>query len=123
MQVLLAIHSHLQLRIFLSFKGGTSLMLFHGLTWFSTDLDFNILDISKTEYLYRELRILLLRLGIIDDEVMKVCACSLQTLMQGLGKVLMDNVSKNFARKDLIAETASGLELFATYMLIAEKND
>ena len=117
MQVLLAIHSHLQLRIFLSFKGGTSL------TWFSTDLDFNILDISKTEYLYRELRILLLRLGIIDDEVMKVCACSLQTLMQGLGKVLMDNVSKNFARKDLIAETASGLKLFAIYMLIAEKND
>ena len=53
----------------------------------------------------------------------KVRGYSSRTLMQGLGEVLMDNASKNFARKDLIAETASGLELLATYPLIAEKND
>ena len=224
MQVLLAIYRHPQLSRFLAFKGGTSLMLFHGLTRFSTDLDFNLLDNSKTEYVYRELRTLLLRFGTIDDEAMKyygpilvlnygkgermlkvevsnreypnhyeirsllgtdirvmtlpdmfahkLCALgeritprdiydvwfflqnrteinedivrirtnksvseyatdcaekvrgySSRTLMQGLGEVLMDNASKNFARKDLIAETASGLELFATYPLIAEKND
>jgi hypothetical protein len=43
--------------------------------------------------------------------------------MQGLGEVLPDNASKNFARKDLIQATASGLELFAACPLIAEKEE
>ena len=224
MQVLLAIYRHPQLSQLLAFKGGTSLMLFHGLTRFSTDLDFNLLDTSRTEYVYQELRTLLLRFGTIDDEAMKfygpilvlnygkgermlkvevsnreypnhyevrsllgtdirvmtlpdmfahkLCALgeritprdiydvwfflknrteineeivrirtnqsvseyahecaekvrgySSRTLMQGLGEVLIDNASKNFVRKDLITETASGLELFATYPLIAENDD
>lgn len=41
--------------------------------------------------------------------------------MQGLGEVLMDNNSKNFARQQLIPETASALELFATYPLLMKK--
>ena len=45
--------------------------------------------------------------------VQKVRGYSSRMLMQGLGEVLPDNASKNFARKDLIAETASELELFA----------
>ena len=47
MQVLLAIFRHPDLSKLLAFKGGTSLMLFHGLTRFSTDLDFNLLDTGK----------------------------------------------------------------------------
>lgn len=38
--------------------------------------------------------------------------------MQGLGEVLMDNDYKNFARQQLIPETASALELFASFPLI-----
>lgn len=71
MQVLLAIFRHPQLSSLLAFKGGTSLMMFHGLSRFSTDLDFNLLDASKTEYVYNELRNLLLKYGTIDDEAMK----------------------------------------------------
>ena len=41
--------------------------------------------------------------------------------MQGLGEVLMDNDSKNFARQQLIPETTSVLELFATYPLLMKK--
>lgn len=41
MQVLLAAFRHSELSKLLAFKGGTSLMLFHGLTRFSTDLDFH----------------------------------------------------------------------------------
>ncbi len=221
MQVLLAIFRHPELSRLLAFKGGTSLMLFHGLTRFSTDLDFNLLDASKTEYVYKELHQLLQKYGTIDDEAMKfygpilvlnygkgdrmlkvevsnreypnhyeiksllgteirvmtlpdmfahkLCAlgeritprdiydvwfflhnrteineeivrlrteksvseyalqCAEQVrgysskiLMQGLGEVLLNNQSKNFVRKDLIAETASSLELFAAYPLIAK---
>ena len=223
MQVLLAIFHHPELSKLLAFKGGTSLMLFHGLTRFSTDLDFNLLDASKTEYVYQELHKLLLRFGSIDDEanmfygpilvlnygkgermlkvevsnreypnhyeirsllgtdirVMtlsdmfahKLCALgeritprdiydvwfflqnrteineeivrlrtnlsvseyalqcaekvrgySSQILMQGLGEVLLNNDSKNFARQQLIPETASGLELFAACPLIAKRD-
>ena len=220
MQVLLAIFRHPELSKLLAFKGGTSLMLFHGLTRFSTDLDFNLLDASQTEYVYKELRKLLLKFGSIDDEAIKfygpilvlnygkgermlkvevsnreypnhyeirsllgtdirvmtlpdmfahkLCALgeritprdiydvwfflqnhteineeivrlrtnlsvseyaqqcadkvrqySSRILMQGLGEVLIDNSSKNFARKQLIPETASALELFAACPLIA----
>lgn len=221
MQVLLAIFRHPQLSQLLVFKGGTSLMIFHNLTRFSTDLDFTLLDASKTEYVYNELHNLLLKFGKIDDEAMKfygpilvlnygkgermlkvevsnreypnhyevrsllgtnirvmtlsdmfahkLCALGERTtprdiydvwfflqnrieinaevvqlrtgmsvseyaqqcankvrsyssrmLLQGLGEVLLDNQSKNFARQQLIPETASALELFALCPLIAD---
>ena len=223
-QVLLAIFRHPGLSKLLGFKGDTALMLFHGLTRFSTDLDFNLLDATKTEYVYRELHKLLLKFGTIDDEAMKyygpilvldygkgermlkvevsnreypnhyevrslfgtdirvmtlqdmfahkLCAlgeritprdiydvwfflqkgteinaeivelrtgmkvseyalkCAAQVhqyspriLMQGLGEVLPDNRTKNFARQQLIPETASALELFAANPLIASTQD
>ncbi len=219
-QLLLAIFRHPELCKLLAFKGGTSLMLFHDLTRFSTDLDFTLLDATKSKYVYKELHRLLLKFGTIDDEAMKfyglilvlnygkdermlkvevsnreypnhyeirsllgtdirvmtlpdmfahkLCALgeritprdiydvwfflqkrtaineeivrmrtnmsvseyaqqcakkvreySSRILMQGIGDVLMDNQSKNFARKQLIPETASALELFATYPLLA----
>ena len=34
---------------YLAFKGGTAAMLFYGLSRFSVDLDFNLLDLSKEE--------------------------------------------------------------------------
>ncbi len=222
MQVLLAIFRHPELSRLLAFKGGTLLMLFHGLTRFSTDLDFNLLDASKTEFVYSELHNLLLKFGTIDDEAMKFygpilvlnygkgermlkvevsnreypnhyeirsllgtdirvmtlpdmfahklcalgeratprdiydvwfflqnrteinaeivqlrtglsvgeyalqCADKVRTfspraLMQGLGEVLTDNKTKTFVRQQLIPDTASALELFATYPLINQK--
>lgn len=221
MQVLLAIFRHPQLSTLLAFKGGTSLMMFHNLTRFSTDLDFNLLEASKTEYVYNELHNLLLKFGTIDDEAMKfygpilvlnygkgermlkvevsnreypnhyeirsllgtdirvltlsdmfahkLCALgeritprdiydvwfflqkhteinaeivqlrtgmsvseyaqrcanqvrsySSRVLMQGLGEVLLDNQSKNFARQQLILDTVSALELFAACPLLAD---
>ena len=71
MQVLLAIFRHPKLSSLLAFKGGTSLLIFHNLTRFSTDLDFNLLDVSQTEYVYKELHNLLLKFGTIDDDAMK----------------------------------------------------
>ena len=71
LQVLLAIYRHPELSQLLAFKGGTSLMLFYGLTRFSTDLDFNLLDASKSEFVYQELHKLLLKFGTIDDEANK----------------------------------------------------
>ena len=71
MQVLLAIFRDKELSVQLAFKGGTSLMLFHKLPRFSTDLDFNLLDDTKAESVFHALHNLLLRFGKIDDEAMK----------------------------------------------------
>ena len=52
----------------LAFKGGTSLMFFHNLNRFSTDLDFNLLDPDKLDLAYDKVRAILTRFGTIDDE-------------------------------------------------------
>ena len=71
MQVLLAIFRYKELSNQLAFKGGTSLLLFHQLPRFSTDLDFNLLDNTKTENVFHKLHNLLSKFGKIDDEAMK----------------------------------------------------
>lgn len=206
----------------MAFKGGTSLMFFHNLNRFSTDLDFNLLDPAKLDMVYGKVRTILTRFGTIDDEAKKLygpvlvldygkgermlkveismrqypdhyemrslagtdvrvmtmpdmfahklcamgerlsprdifdvcfflqnhteineeivrlrtgksvgeyaawCAghvheASPKLLMQGLGKVLNDLKSKNFVRNKLIDETASALELFSAFPLIARQ--
>lgn len=55
----------------LAFKGGTALMFFHGLPRFSTDLDFNLLDPAKADFVYDRVRGILTRFGRIDDEAKK----------------------------------------------------
>ena len=56
----------------LAFKGGTSLMFFHTLNRFSTDLDFNLLDPNKLDMVYDKVRTILTRFGTIDDEAKKL---------------------------------------------------
>lgn len=55
----------------LAFKGGTSLMFFHNLNRFSTDLDFNLLDPDKLDLAYDKVRAILTRFGTIDAEAKK----------------------------------------------------
>ena len=70
-QVLLDIFQDKELSSLLAFKGGTSLMMFHGLPRFSTDLDFNLLEPDKIESVFHRIHNLLLRYGTIDDEAIK----------------------------------------------------
>lgn len=70
-QVLLAIFRDSELSRLLAFKGGTSMLMFRGLTRFSTDLDFNLLDPSCTEQVYKRLKQIVTHYGTIDDEAMK----------------------------------------------------
>ena len=47
-------------------------MFFHNLPRFSTDHDFNLLDVSKQDVVYNKVRQILLRFGTIDDEAKKL---------------------------------------------------
>jgi len=70
-QILTLIFKDKELCNILGFKGGTALMFFHGLPRFSTDLDFNLLDESKVDFVYEKIRNILLKFGTIDDEAKK----------------------------------------------------
>ena len=71
-QILSLIFKDKDLCNILGFKGGTALMFFHNLPRFSTDLDFNLLDMSKQDVAYNKIRQILLRFGTIDDEAKKL---------------------------------------------------
>lgn len=71
-QILSLIFKDKDLCNLLAFKGGTSLMFFHNLNRFSTDLDFNLLDPDKLDLAYDKVRTILTRFGIIDDEAKKL---------------------------------------------------
>jgi predicted nucleotidyltransferase component of viral defense system len=71
-QILSLIYKDKDLCQTLGFKGGTALMFFHNLPRFSTDLDFNLLDVNKQDIVYSKVRKILLKFGTIDDEAQKL---------------------------------------------------
>ena len=71
LQVLKDIYSEPSLASLLGFKGGTALMMFHNLPRFSVDLDFNLLESSKTTSVYENIRTILANHGSIRDEAVK----------------------------------------------------
>ena len=71
LQILKDIFSDADLADCLGFKGGTALMFFYGLPRFSVDLDFNLIDTTKEELVYKKVRDILLKYGKIHDEAKK----------------------------------------------------
>jgi len=71
LQLLKDIFSDALLSSVLAFKGGTAMMFFHNLPRFSTDLDFNLLNIGKEEEVFERVREIVLRYGKIHDEARK----------------------------------------------------
>lgn len=51
-QILKDIYSDTTIAPFLGFKGGTAALMFHDLNRFSVDLDFDLLDDSKKDYIF-----------------------------------------------------------------------
>lgn len=51
-QILKDIYSDTTIAPFLGFKGGTAALMFHGLSRFSVDLDFDLLDYSREDYIF-----------------------------------------------------------------------
>ena len=70
-QILSLIYKDKELNAVLGFKGGTSLLFFHGLNRFSTDLDFNLLIPDKLDTVYDKVKAILTRFGTIHDEAKK----------------------------------------------------
>lgn len=69
-RILKDVYSDVSISSLLGFKGGTAALLFYGLTRFSVDLDFDLLDDSdgNRDLIFRKVHEILLRHGEIRDE-------------------------------------------------------
>jgi predicted nucleotidyltransferase component of viral defense system len=59
------------LSVSLGFKGGTALMFFYDLPRFSTDLDFDLIEVNNQPELFKKIREIVLKYGKIHDEAQK----------------------------------------------------
>src|SRR3972149_1885671 len=71
LSILKDIYSDIELATVLGFKGGTAHMLFYDLPRFSVDLDFNLLKTDKSELVFKKIKSILLKYGVIKDEAEK----------------------------------------------------
>ena len=85
LQLLKDIFSDALLSSVLGFKGGTAAMFFYGLPRFSTDLDFNLLDVSKEAEVFQRVRAIVLKYGNIHDEAIKHYGAII-VLVYGIGE-------------------------------------
>jgi len=66
-KILKDIYSNPTLGNILGFKGGTAANLFYGLNRFSVDLDFDLLDESKEDYVFEEIKKILENYGEVKE--------------------------------------------------------
>lgn len=71
LQILKEIYSDSSISPFLGFKGGTAALLFYGLDRNSVDLDFDLLDKSKTEEVFEKIHKICSSYGIVSDSYLK----------------------------------------------------
>jgi|SRR3989339_524008 len=66
-QILKDIYSDTTIAPLLGFKGGTAAFIFYDLSRFSVDLDFDLLDESKEEYVFDRIKHIAKKYGVIKD--------------------------------------------------------
>jgi len=69
--ILNEVYSHKDLSPILGFKGGTACYFFYGLPRFSTDLDFNLLNLDKKEVIFDAVPSILGKYGEVTDKYIK----------------------------------------------------
>ncbi|NTU46739.1 nucleotidyl transferase AbiEii/AbiGii toxin family protein [Candidatus Roizmanbacteria bacterium] len=70
-QILKEIYSDTTIAPFLGFKGGTATLLFYNLDRFSVDLDFDLLDESKEDYIFERVSKIAEKYGILKESYIK----------------------------------------------------
>jgi hypothetical protein len=66
-QILIAIYSDTTISPYLGFKGGTAAYLFYGLDRYSVDLDIDILDESKEDYIFEQVLKIVRKYGEVKE--------------------------------------------------------
>ncbi len=70
-QILKDIYSDTTISPFLGFKGGTAALMFYGLDRFSVDLDYDLLDESKEDYVFERIITIVKKYGTLKESYKK----------------------------------------------------
>lgn len=70
-QILKDVYSDITIAPFLGFKGGTAAFMFQGLDRFSLDLDFDLLDQNKEEYVFEQIGNIVKKYGTLKESYKK----------------------------------------------------
>lgn len=70
-QILKDIYSEPSIAPFLGFKGGTAALIFYGLSRFSVDLDFDLLDAAKEDLVFEKVIEIVKKYGVVKETCKK----------------------------------------------------
>jgi hypothetical protein len=70
-QILIDIYSNTTISPYLGFKGGTAAYLFYGLDRYSVDLDIDVLDESKEDYIFEQVEKIIKKYGEVKESQKK----------------------------------------------------
>lgn len=70
-EILKDIYADTNIASFLGFKGGTAALLFYELDRFSVDLDFDVLDANREEFIFQRTQEILQRFGVLKEAAKK----------------------------------------------------
>lgn len=70
-QILKDIYSDTTIAPFLGFKGGTAALMFYGLDRFSVDLDFDLLDDTKEDFVFEKVTAIIRKYGTLKEAYKK----------------------------------------------------
>lgn len=102
-KILKAIYSDVTIGPILGFKGGTAALLFYGLERFSVDLDFDLLDAEKEDYVFDQVKSILEKYGTLKDATKKrfnlFYLLSYDKKIEGAWNIKVEINRRNFSSK------------------------
>jgi len=117
-KILKEIYSDPDLRNILGFKGGTAAFLFYGLPRFSVDLDFDLLEEEKKDFVFEKLKKILPKVGwLIESTQKKYTLFYLITRQKGERKIKIE-ISKRPSKSTFVVKSYLGIPI-----LLMEKKD
>ena len=122
----------------LGFKGGTAAMLFYDLPRFSVDLDFDLLDDSKTDYIFEQVETILKTYGTVkkadkkrynlfyllsyDNKIKDAQNIKVEINRRNFGSKYKDKQYLGITLKVMVQEDMAAHKLVAMYERMGEAN-
>ncbi len=115
-RILKDIYEHPQLGSYLGFKGGTACNFFYGLPRYSVDLDFDLLNIEKEDFVFEEIKIILSKYSEFEIREARIKHYTIFFLLSyGKGEhTVKIEISRRPAKSKFVVEEYLGIPMLVT---------
>lgn len=113
-RILKQIYADSDLRNILGFKGGTAAFLFYGLPRFSVDLDFDLLEEEKKDFVFAKLKEILPKVTVLTESYQKrYTLFYLMSYQKGEKKIKVE-ISKRPSKSTFVVKNYLGISILLT---------